>query len=127
MCLRAFVAKPGMRKELAKSEGVRKKFSGIFSRIGKKTSYKGYSEETILLNSIIDLETNKKVTDHIWFTFTKGFQDAGLKEGKEGSVVEFEARVKEYRKGYVNKGAKINESKVDYKLSHPTRIRLCKM
>ena len=116
-----------MRKELAKNNGVRKKFSGIFSRIGKKTNYKGYSEETILLNSIIDLETNKKVTDHIWFTFTKGFQDAGLKEGKEGSVVEFEARVKEYRKGYVNKAGGINESKIDYKLSHPTQIRICKM
>lgn len=113
-----------MRKELAKDNGIRKKFSGIFSRIGKKTNYKGYSEETILLNSIIDLETNKKVTDHIWFTFTKGFQDAGLKEGKEGTVVEFEARVKEYKKGYVNKGVRINESRIDFKLSNPTKIRL---
>jgi hypothetical protein len=115
-----------MRRELSKNNGERKKFSATFTRIGRKTNYKGYSEDTILLNSVIDLETNKKVTDHLWFTFTKGFQDAGLKEGKEGTVVEFEARVKEYRKGYVNKSLDINNSKVDYKLSNPTRIKLAK-
>ncbi|CAN5448129.1 hypothetical protein BH09BAC3_BH09BAC3_32570 [soil metagenome] len=113
-----------MREGLAKSDGIRKKFRGIFACIGKKANYKGYSEETILLNSIIDLETNQKVTDHIWFSFTKGFQDAGLKEGKEGSIVEFEARVKEYKKGYVNKAAGINQRHADYKLSNPTKIKI---
>jgi len=111
-----------MRKALAKQNGIRKKFSGVFARIGKKTNFKGYSEETILLNSITDLETNIHVTDHIWFSFTKGFQNAGLKEGKEGVVIEFEARVKEYKKGYVNKGLNINESRIDWKLSNPTKI-----
>jgi len=108
-----------MRRELAKQDGQRKKFSALFIRLGKKAGYHGYSEETILLNRITDVETGKVVTDHLWFTYTKGFQDAGL---KEGDTIEFEARVKEYKKGYVNRAYGINQRKHDYKLSHPTRI-----
>lgn len=110
-----------MRKKLASEEGNRKKFSAIFSRVGKKTNFKGYSEDTILLKEIKDLELNEIVTDHIWFTFTKGFEKIDL---IEGAVIEFEARVKEYQKGYVNTAYKINRSKTDYKLSHPTKIKL---
>lgn len=109
-----------MRKDLAAEKGNRKKFTAIYVRIGKKVSYKGYSEETILLKNIVDTETNKLVTDHVWFSFTKGFEQAFL---KEGDSLEFEARVKEYRKGYVNKNYKINNSTTDYKLSHPTKIK----
>ncbi|GHN00447.1 hypothetical protein WSM22_19360 [Cytophagales bacterium WSM2-2] len=112
-----------MRKELAAEKGNRKKFRAIFSRIGKKKNYKGYSEDTILLKNIVDLETNKVMTDHVWFSFTKGFEQASL---KEGDSLEFEARIKEYRKGYVNKSYKINNSSTDYKLSHPTKIKKIK-
>jgi hypothetical protein len=111
-----------MRKELSKSNGERKKFSAIFSRIGSKKNYKGYSEPTVLLTSVTDLETNQKVADHLWFSLTKGFEENGIKEGKEGSVIEFEARVKEYEKGYVNRALGMNKRSVDYKLSHPTKI-----
>ena len=113
-----------MRKELLKIDGHRKKFSATFSRLGTKKNYKGYSEPTILLISIIDIETGLKVADHMWFSLTKGFEHAGLKVGKEGATVEFEARIKEYKKGYVNVRYKINQQKADYKLSHPTRIKI---
>jgi hypothetical protein len=113
-----------MRKQLSKNEGLRKRFSGIFTRIGKKKNFKGYSEDTILLTSIVDLETREKITDHLWFAFTKGFQDAGLREGKEGSAIEFDARVKEYVKGYVNRSAGVDKSRADWKLSNPTKIRI---
>ena len=113
-----------MRKELLKIDGHRKKFSATFSRLGTKKNYKGYSEPTILLISIIDIETGLKVADHLWFSLTKGFENAGLKAGKEGATVEFEARIKEYKKGYVNARYKINQQKADYKLSHPTRIKI---
>jgi hypothetical protein len=103
-----------MRKELAKDSGTRKKF------IGKKTNFKGYSEETILLKNIVDVETDKVVTDHIWFSFTKGFEKLAL---TEGVTLEFEARIKEYMKGYVNSRYKINNATIDYKLSHPTKIK----
>ena len=112
-----------MRKQLAKEEGQRKKFRAIVSRFGKKINYKGYSEITVLLSNIMDAEKNVQVADHVWFTYTSGFEKAGI---KEGSLVEFEARIKEYAKGYVNKKYKINQRVRDYKLSHPTKIIIIK-
>jgi hypothetical protein len=109
-----------MRSELAPENGKRKKFRAAFSRLGKKTNYKGYSEETILLNTVVDVETGKTVTDHVWFSYTQGFVKASL---KSGDMLEFEARVKEYRKGYVNKNYKINKATTDFKLSNPTKIK----
>jgi len=110
-----------MRRELAKKEGERKKFSAVFARLGKKVNYKGYTEETILLTNVTDLETKRVVTDHIWFSYTKGFQAIELEAGIR---IEFDARVKEYFKGYVNKGYKIDRRQTDYKLSHPTKVKL---
>jgi hypothetical protein len=110
-----------MRKELAKKEGEGKKFSAVFARLGKKVNYKGYTEETILLTNVTDLETSTVVTDHIWFSYTKSFQSIKL---EEGISVEFDARVKEYTKGYVNKGYQIDRRKKDYKLSHPTKVKV---
>lgn len=110
-----------MRKDLGKKEGERKKFSAVFERLGKKVNYKGYSEETILLTKVTDLETNRVVTDHLWFSYTKSFQSITL---KEGAIIEFDARVKEYTKGYVNRLYKIDKRKKDYKLSHPTKVKL---
>lgn len=110
-----------MRKQLASSEGERKKFRAQFIRFGKKVNYKGCSEETILLKEIVDVETNDVVADHLWFGLTRSFEKLSL---REGAVVEFEARVKVYRKGYVNSRYKINNSKKDFKLSHPTKIKV---
>jgi hypothetical protein len=109
-----------MRKALAAENGIRKRLTAIFSRIGKKVNYKGYSEETILLKNIMDTETNKLVADHVWFSLSKGFEKISL---VEGMILEFEARVKEYKKGYVSKNLKINNRATDYKLSHPTKIK----
>ena len=109
-----------MRKKLAVNEGERKKFTGLFTRLGKKAGYTGYSVETILLTNVKDAETGELVTNHLWFTFTKGFQLFGL---KEGDTLEFEARVKAYSKGYVNKSLTLNKEKHDYKLSNPTKIK----
>lgn len=109
-----------MRKQLASKEGERKKFTAVFSRLGRKAGYTGYSVETILLTKVRDAETGELVTDHLWFTFTKGFQLFAL---TEGDTLEFEARVKSYSKGYVNKSLAIDKEKRDYKLSNPTKIK----
>jgi hypothetical protein len=109
-----------MRRDLAPENGKRKKFRAMFGRLGKKINYNGYSEETILLNTIVDVETGNVVADHVWFSYTQGFVKASL---KLGDTLEFEARVKEYRKGYVNKNYKINNATADFKLSNPTRIK----
>ena len=108
-----------MRKQLAAENGTRKKFSATFERVGKKVNYKGYTEETILLKHIVDVETKKVVADHIWFSYTKGFEKLTL---TPGVVLEFEARVKQYKKGYVNKALNLHKRLTDYKLSHPTKI-----
>lgn len=108
-----------MRERLKSEDGERKKFQGVFSRIGKKVNYKGYTEPTVLLLDVIDQETKVIVTDHIWFTLSKGFERLKL---EPGDVVSFEARIKSYKKGYVNTRYKINRSELDYKLSHPTKM-----
>lgn len=110
-----------MRRRLANTEGERKLFRATFSRVGKKTNYHGYSEDTLLLTNVVEVETNDVVADHVWFTYTKAFDKLMLKEGDR---LEFEARVKEYRKGYVNDRLNINLSKKDFKLSYPTKIKV---
>ena len=91
----------------------------MFSRFGKKINFNGYSEPTILLTNVVDVQKMQVVADHIWFSLTKGFEEIKL---EEGMIVEFEARVKEYSKGYVNKKYGINNRKQDFKLSHPGKI-----
>jgi hypothetical protein len=108
-----------IRKRLASAEGVRKKFKAVFTRFGKKVNYKGYSEETVLLTHITDADSGEVVADHLWFACTAGFEKANL---QPGVTIAFDARVKEYAKGYVNKKYGINNRKKDYKLSHPTKI-----
>jgi hypothetical protein len=110
-----------IRSKLRAKEGARKKFRAIFSRLGRKVNYQGYSEDTILLVKITDTETNEIITDHAWFSYTKSFEKVKL---EEGVVLEFEARIKEYKKGYVNKQLGLNKRILDYKLSHPTKIRV---
>lgn len=112
-----------MRKVLAKEAEKRKKFKGVFSRIGKKMNYKGYLEETVLLKAIVDVTTGQQVADHLWFSYTKGFEKAAL---LAGDVIEFEARVKSYKKGYVNSRYGLNSRTHDFKLNNPTRIRKIK-
>ena len=112
-----------MRNKLEDKLGLRKKFRAVVSRFGKKVNYQGYTDITILLTQLVDTETNSRVSDHQWFSYTKGFEKAQL---TEGVTVEFEARVKIYKKGYVNRKLSINERHSDYKLSHPTNIRVIK-
>jgi hypothetical protein len=110
-----------MRKQLSKEAGERKKFRATFSRIGKKMGFKGYAEETILLTNVIDMDSGIVVTDHIWFSYSKTFQQVSL---AEGVIIEFDARIRPYKKGYINKRAGINRSKTDFKLNNPTKVKV---
>ena len=76
----------------------------------------------MLLKNVIDLKTGRKVADHLWFNFTLGFEDA---EPKENDVLEFNARVKMYSKGYQgNRADELGEASFerDWKLSFPTKV-----
>lgn len=110
-----------MRKELAAKEGERKRFRATFVRFGSKRGYQGYKEETILLKDVVDLTVNKIIADHVWFNLTKGFGKLSL---NPGTLVTFDARIKEYHKGYVNRRYGIDNRKKDYRLSHPTNISI---
>jgi len=111
-----------MRKGLENINGVRQKFIAVFERYGTKTNFKGYPQKTILLKNVSN--GIKIITDHIWFTMTKGFEALG--ELKQGDKLEFYARVKEYYKGYAGYKEEVQWEKpieLDYKLSHPTKIK----
>lgn len=108
-----------MRQALKKIDEQRELFRGVFQKYGLKSGYKGHSTETILLVDIRDCDGNL-ICDHLWFNMTKGFEQLGAL--RKGDVIQFEARVKKYRKGYVNQRAGIDQSRTDYKLSHPTKI-----
>ncbi|HYC86165.1 MAG TPA: hypothetical protein VEB86_13125 [Chryseosolibacter sp.] len=109
-----------MRKHLADLKEQRKRFRAIFVRYGKKAGWKGRTAETILLRDIYEIESNSKVTDHLWFNVTKEFSNLDL---HEGDVIEFDARSTAYTKGYVNRLGAIDQRKRDYKLSHPTKVK----
>jgi hypothetical protein len=108
-----------VREELARDDGLRGSFTGTFERIGVKTSF-GYTKKTVLLKDIKD-SRGTLVADHLWFNLTKGFEALGL---QPGDSVRFDARVKEYIKGYRGRRDDVfgKPIEVDYKLSHPTRI-----
>jgi len=110
-----------MRKNLEQINGDRKGFIGVFERYGTKTNFKGFLERTILLKEVSD--GKNVVTDHIWFTMTKGFEALG--DLNNGDKVEFCARVKEYVKGYVNRRDYVDDREIDYRLSHPTKVQKC--
>lgn len=108
-----------MRTQLAKINEVRTRFRGTFAREGKK--YFGIHEtKTLLLTNVTEVLTGKVVTDHLWLNWTQGF--AALGPLAPGDVVEFDARVKSYEKGYFGYREDYKPVETDYKLSHPTRI-----
>ena len=108
-----------MRKDLTEYTDTRGTFTGTFVRMGQKNGYKG-PVPTVLLKDVKNVE-GKVLTDHLWFNYTKGFQSLG--ELKEGDIVQFNARCKEYEKGYNGYRADVYKPiEIDYKLSHPSKI-----
>ena len=114
-----------MRKELGKIENRRTRFTCEFVRYGKKRAYKGPPILTLLFKDIKN-ELGQIMTDHIWFVTNKGFQQFEL---TAGDVVSFDARVKQYWKGYQGIGYDGDEGTrtKDFKLSNPTNISCSKL
>lgn len=109
-----------MRDKLRKiGSKERHRFTGTFIRTGWKSGYMSDGVETVLLQNIKD-ESGKIVTDHLWFNMTRGFYCANL---SAGDIVQFDARVEPYIKGYMgyrdNVYCPIED---DYKLSRPTKV-----
>jgi len=112
-----------MRAELEKLFGKRRRFQGVFVRYGQKAGYK-YPETTILLKDIVDVISQKAMTDHCWFTMGKRFEKLEL---KEGDIIRFDARVTDYIKGYQGRRNDEDDYDVkpverDFRLSFPTKF-----
>jgi hypothetical protein len=108
-----------MRKNLAPKNGVRTRFIGVVDRFGARSNWNGFPEETVCLKDVKFLD-GKEATDHIWFVVGKRIKSLDL---AENDVVEFEARVKKYIKGYVNWRHGIDNRELDFKLSNPTKLK----
>ena len=111
------------REKLKELNGKRRTFQGFFVRYGTKNNWYGFPVKTLLFKDIIN-GTGKILTDHLWFNKTKGFEKLG--KLNEGDLTQFDARIREYVKGYVNYHKMIDDRCIDYRLSHPTKIKLVK-
>jgi hypothetical protein len=87
-----------------------------------KNGYKGRLSQTVLLVDIIDIANpNETLTDHLWFNFTEEFKHLNL---KSGDILEFNARVALYKKGYSD-DSEDNPKRIDYHLTYPRKIEKC--
>ena len=109
-----------MRKEL-RNIGTKDRhtFTAEFVRYGIKNGWTG-DVPTVLFKSI--RLGDKIVCDHLWFTCGKQFDSLNL---EIGDIVQFDARVDSYIKGYMGYRDDIYDKPVekDWKLSFPTKIR----
>lgn len=107
-----------MRRGLEAIDGERTRFRATFQRFGKKSGYKIRWLLTILLVDIKRLDDEKVIADHAWMTAGKQFKNLDL---HSGDIIEFDARVGMYRKGY-SESDEDNPFRYDYRLERPTRM-----
>lgn len=107
-----------MRSELEKLDGRRKRFRAVVEEFGTGRGPK--RTETILLVDVRRTDDPAEVvTDHVWFKRTAQFKVVAL-----GDVIEFDADVEPYEKGYQNFRLGIDETTVDYRLSKPANVEV---
>lgn len=86
----------------------------------EKSLLKGPDLDTICLVNLKDFE-GKVLCDHIWLTVGKQIKSLDL---IVGDMISFEARSKEYLKGYFGRREDVyKEIEIDYKLSNPTKFQ----
>lgn len=113
-----------MRKILGDlGSGERHTFQADFGKYGYKRYHdesRGdlYSATMVVRNVEIvdDPDHPRMMTDHLWLNLTKGFSDLGLL--RQGDRIQFNGRVSQYTKGFINK------DKVDYELTYPSKVKL---
>ena len=108
-----------MRKKLGKLHGKRTRFRGEVVKFGTKNEC---LEETVLLKNVTLVENDDVLTDHLWFTCGKWSDPIS-----EGDVIEFDARVKLYKKGYWGHREDLWDApppSTDYHLAYPTKVKI---
>lgn len=110
-----------MREKFKEINGVRARFTARFTRYGTRRTYSGQPARTLLFRDIRDEMGNLR-TDHLWFRDIKAFQNLGELQG--GEIIEFDARVTPYRKQYRGLDSFERVPEIDYRLSHPTKVKI---
>jgi hypothetical protein len=105
-----------MREKLQPLEGQRLRFRGEVGRFAIK---KIFVAETILIKNIARLDTGETITDHLWSPAGKTFLEPSI---EKGDVIEFNARVAPYTRGYFNPRKEIDERSIDYRLVYPSKL-----
>lgn len=106
------------RKELKAINGQRLRFIASINKFGFKSAFRGDPIPTLLLTNVRNAETLEVVTDHLWFTKGKSWDDC-----KVGDEVAFDARVTTYEKGYKGHREEVFVPvTTDYKLERPTKV-----
>lgn len=107
-----------MRIELGKLAGERKRFRAVVEDFGTGRGAK--RTETVLLIEVRRTDDpDVVVADHVWFKKGSQFQNIAV-----GDVIEFDAEVEQYEKGYSNFRLGIDETTVDYRLSKPSDVQV---
>jgi len=110
-----------VRTQLKKLNKTRLTIVGKVEGFGTKRAFKGPPIKTLLLTQV-RTEEGTQLTDHLWFT-----DGAWSKDLEEGDIVQIDARVKPYQKGYRGRNIDAlidNPPRIDYKLSHPSKVQV---
>jgi hypothetical protein len=107
------------RTELAPNLNQRHTYQGRVERFGTKPAYRGPPQTTVLLVEVCDA-AGRQVTDHLWLTVGKRLAALQL---QPGDLVQFDARVTTYTKGYKGRREGGKPLSRDYRLSYPTNLR----
>lgn len=110
-----------MREKLKRLVGERLRVRATVIQYGEKKTAGGSYRRMICLGPVLQLPPGKEVADHVWLR--AGPIVAGL-HLHPGDVVEFDASVAQYWKGYVNQAKRIDERKIDYKLIFPANYEV---
>ena len=104
-----------LRRRLAPLEEERGTFRGEFERFGSKKGNR--SQHTILLKNIKD-ENDESMCGHCWLNVGKRIRDLG--HLRKGDRIQFDGRVKKYRKGSKKRGIPV---RYDYKFTYPSKVQ----
>ena len=107
-----------VRENLKELEEFRGTFTGYYERFGRIRG-KG-KKYTICLRNVHD-DKNNYLCDHIWLNVGKQIKELGALH--KGDKIQFNARVKKYRKGSIKRGIPVS---MDYKFTYPSKVHLIK-
>jgi hypothetical protein len=109
-----------MREALAALDGQRLTVRATVLRFSRCIGWAGVRQPTILLGQVTCVD-GEALADHIWLHLGKRMADLDL---KLGDLVEFSARVAQYRRSLFRLPGEPMTFNTDYGLAYPTHCRL---